>query len=113
MPISERLRKLIDFAKRKARDPEFLYRTAHRRPLDHPSQRIAEAYAKAHGLRWPSRDPVTYKPTAEVVTVRRGGEAPPPGTSTYTPPAPYRAFRLIKGDRDDAAPRAPGKKKDS
>jgi hypothetical protein len=31
MPLSEEMRKLIAFGKKKAKDPEFLARTAHRR----------------------------------------------------------------------------------
>ena len=107
------MRRIIELAKKMAKDPEFVYRTAHRRPRDHPSQKIAEEYAKAHGLRWPPWPvPRAYKPAEEALTARRSGEVPPAGTSTYTPPAPYRAFRLLRGDRNDAAPRAP-KKKDS
>lgn len=32
MPLSEKLLKLMEFARKKAKDPEFLARTAHRRP---------------------------------------------------------------------------------
>lgn len=38
------------------------------------------------------RDP---KPE-ETIRAPTGSEAPPPGTGTYTPPVPYRVFRLVK-----------------
>jgi len=37
-----------------------------------------------------------YPKTEEVIRVPAPGEVPPPGTSTYTPPAPYRVFRVVK-----------------
>ena len=37
-----------------------------------------------------------YPKSEEVIRVPRPGEVPPPGTSTYTPPAPYHVSRLVK-----------------
>jgi len=53
MPLSQQTRRIIAFAREKARDPEFLYRTADRRPANHPTQTVAEEHARKNGLKWP------------------------------------------------------------
>ena len=97
MTISQHRYRLIAWAKRLAKDPEFLYRTSHRRAPNHPSHGLARAYSLAHGLPWPTWRP--YPPREETIQTKQNSE--PPGFGTYTPTPPYRVFRVIRGGREN------------
>lgn len=97
MPTRELRYRMIAFAKLLAKDPEFLYRTSHRRAPNHPSQALARAYAQVNGLPWPTWR--TYSPREETIQTKRN--SPPAGFGTYTPAPPYRVFRVIRGGREN------------
>jgi hypothetical protein len=100
MPLSENLLKILEFARKKAKDPEFLARTAHRRPpkpalasdptMLTPSEierlrRLKKTIAELPASRFRKR-PAYLRP---IEGLRAGDQWKPPAAGTFTPPRPY------------------------
>jgi len=64
-------------------------------PVSDRIQRIIRG-AKKVAARRKAAKATLYPNPEETIHVSVGLEARPPGTATYTPPAPYRVLQLVK-----------------